>query len=78
MVTCVIARKSDCARTTLANSNSAQSTNRVVKIDVKRGDRITKLDTELKPIVSAGDKLFFSPDGASQKGGSTDLGAISR
>src|SRR5271157_3769312 len=72
MVTCVSARPPDCARTTLANPNSAQSTNRERNIDLKQWDRVTTLDTRREPFVPARDELSFSSDCALQKGGSTD------
>src|SRR5271165_4342150 len=72
MVTCVSARPPDCVRTTLANPNSAQSTNRERKIDLKPWDRITTLDTGREPFVPARDELSCSADCASQKGCSTD------
>src|ERR1700675_1731804 len=56
MVTCVSARPPDCARTALANPNSAQSTNREYKIDLKRWHRITKLDAKRETFVPAGDE----------------------
>jgi len=49
MVTCVSARPPDCARTTLANPNAAQSTNRECKTKLRQGGRITKLDTKREP-----------------------------
>src|SRR3984893_1607478 len=70
MVTCVSARPPDCARTTLANPNSAQSTNREHKIDLKRWERITKLDTKREPFVPVRDGLSSFSDRASQNGGS--------
>src|SRR5713226_6974010 len=59
MVTCVSARPPDCAGTTLANPNSVQSANRERKIDLKRWDRIAKLDTKRESFVPARDETFF-------------------